>query len=106
MVNDYPNDLQREGPNQRVQDLGQLLQDPALKVETEHFNGIISSGFGKYAYVIASYLRLALRESRLEIRQRGDSWPTLFIWCTKYPSAVPRKVGNPKHNQTVYKMQI
>jgi hypothetical protein len=47
MVNDYPNDLQREGPNQRVQDLGQLLQDPALKVETEHFNGIISSEIWK-----------------------------------------------------------
>jgi hypothetical protein len=27
------------GPNQQVQDLGELLQDPGINIETEHFSG-------------------------------------------------------------------
>jgi hypothetical protein len=39
VIKEYPINLPREGPNQQVQDLGQLLQVPGITVETEDFSG-------------------------------------------------------------------
>jgi hypothetical protein len=39
MIKEYSVDLHREGPNQQVQDLGELLQVPGINIETECFSG-------------------------------------------------------------------
>jgi len=40
IINRTPFDLPREGPNQQVQDLGQLLPGPGMNAQTGDFSGI------------------------------------------------------------------
>jgi len=40
VINRNPFDLEREGPNQQVQDLGRLLPGPVMKETTGDFRGM------------------------------------------------------------------
>jgi hypothetical protein len=101
IINRNPFDLLREGPNQQVQDLGQLLPGPGMNAQTGDFSGIgyiyMTNTNGKLwpkdddaqctchvprEMLMLFYLSLPPGESSLEVRQTTDSWPTLFIWCT------------------------